>query len=177
MYLVIISILIISAILIVTLKNKTKQVNSIDKNKNSTAKQEGNEINDNTTQIYPYTKKLLLTKNEWIFYKQLKIIADEMILCVLAKIRLADLIDIKTTTNSDRQKYFNKISRKHVDFALARPENLQILLLIELDDNSHKNQIKRDIFIEELCQKVGYRLLRTYGTAELKESIINSLKM
>lgn len=172
MYLVIILLLIILAILVAMLKNKK----TIIKNKNSVEQQKENEIIDNLTQTYPYTKKLLLTKNEWAFYKQLKIIADEMNLCVLAKIRLADLVDIKETNNSDRQKYLNKISRKHIDFALVRPENLQIILLIELDDNSHKNQIERDIFVEELCQKVGYRLFRTHGTAELKENVIKALK-
>ena len=44
----------------------------------------------------PYTKKLLLTKNEWAFYKKLKPICDRHNLHILAKVRLAYLVDAST---------------------------------------------------------------------------------
>ena len=73
--------------------------------------------------------------------------------------------------NKDFMKYFNKINKKHVDFVLAKPENLQIELLIELDDNSHDKEKgkERDEFVEKILEKTGYKLLRTRGTAELKK--------
>ena len=120
----------------------------------------------------PYKKKLLLTKNEWSFYKALKPAADELGYTVLAKIRVADLVEVAVSDRSEWQKYFNKINKKHIDFALAKPENLQIVLLIELDDNSHNDeQKKRDEFIEALYKQTGYKLLRTKGTGNLKEAI------
>lgn len=120
----------------------------------------------------PYKKKLLLTKNEWIFYKSLKPVADELGYSVLAKIRLADLVEVDVKNNKEFMKYFNKINKKHVDFALAKPENLQIILLIELDDNSHNTaQKSRDEFIEALYRQTGYKLLRTKGEADLKLKI------
>lgn len=120
----------------------------------------------------PYKKKLLLTKNEWSFYKALKPAADELGYSVLAKIRVADLVEVAVSDRSEWQKYFNKINKKHIDFALAKPENLQIVLLIELDDNSHNDaQKKRDEFIEALYKQTGYKLLRTKGTGNLKEAI------
>lgn len=124
----------------------------------------------------PYKKKLLLTKNEWSFYKALKPAADELGYTVLAKIRVADLVEVTSADRSEWQKYFNKINKKHIDFALAKPENLQIVLLIELDDNSHNdNQKQRDEFIEDLYKQTGYKLLRTKGTGSLKEAIQNAL--
>lgn len=135
------------------------------------------EENIKVTENLPYKKKLLLTKNEWSFYKSLKPVADELDYSVLAKIRVADLVEVaQTKDRSEWQKYFNKINKKHIDFVLAKPENLQVVLLIELDDNSHNDKQKqRDEFIEALYKQTGYTLLRTSGTGDLKEKIINAL--
>ena len=126
-----------------------------------------------------YRKKYLLTKNEWGFYKALKPIADELGYTVLAKIRVADIVEpIPNKNQSEWHKYFNKISRKHIDFALAKPENLQIMLLIELDDSSHDiEQKKRDEFIEALYKHTGYNFIRVRGSGELKMKIENALKV
>lgn len=43
----------------------------------------------------PYIRKNLMTKNEWIFYKQLKPVADDLNLSILCKTRVADLVDIE----------------------------------------------------------------------------------
>lgn len=141
---------------------------------------EEKEIEDEkiNTEEMPYRKKLLLTKNEWQFYKELKPIADELELTVLSKIRLADLIEVDNTkiNSKEFQRYFNKINRKHIDFALAKKENLRILLIIELDDNSHdKTQNQRDEFINTVLEKTGYQILRTRGTGELKQKIQEKL--
>lgn len=136
-----------------------------------------NKAAEDTAKKLPYKKKLLLTKYEWGFYKELKPIADELGYTVLAKIRVADLIEVTAKDHSEWQKYFNKISNKHIDFVLAKPENLQVILLIELDDNSHnKTQKKRDDFINALYQKADYKLLRVNGTAELKSKIESTLQ-
>ena len=130
------------------------------------------------TQNLPYKKKLLLTTNEWSFYKSLKPVADELGYSVLAKIRLADLVEVNVSDKKDYMKYFNKINKKHVDFVLAKPENLQIELLIELDDNSHNTaQKERDEFIETLYEQTGYKLLRVRGSAELKTKIEKAINI
>ncbi len=128
-------------------------------------------------EILPYRKKLLLTKNEWSFYKSLKPIADELGYSVLAKIRVADLVEVTTKDRSEWQRYFNKINKKHIDFVLAKPENLQVILLIELDDNSHNEaQKQRDEFVDLLYKQTEYNFLHVRGTGELKEKIINAIK-
>lgn len=124
----------------------------------------------------PYTKKLLLTKNEWAFYKKLKPICDRYNLHILAKVRLADLVDVSSQKQGkDRIKYFNMVSKKHVDFVLCKPDNLQVLALLELDDKSHQAQSRqqRDSFVDAVCQKAGYPVAHIYNfediTAKLAE--------
>ena len=123
-----------------------------------------------------YKKKFLLTKNELYFYKELKRIANNLNLCILAKIRMADLVEPKSSGKAYYSE-FSKIRAKHVDFALCNPENLAIVLLIELDDNSHgsKADSERDSFVEAVYRDTGYKLLRIRGTANLEKKIISIL--
>ena len=122
-----------------------------------------------------YKRKFLLTKHEWNFYNALKPIADRLGLTVLAKIRMADLVETVAKTNSDYYKGFAKVKAKHVDFALARPENLYIELLIELDDNTHTPGNERDAFVEKVYSEAGYKLLRIRNELALEESIKEAL--
>ena len=124
------------------------------------------------TTALPYRKKLLLTKNEWAFYKGLKPVADELGYSVLAKIKLSDFVAVNVKDKNEYLKYYNKIDRKHIDFVLAKPENLQIELLIELDDGSHDSMQKsRDEFVEAIYKQAGYKLLRVRGAGGIKEKI------
>lgn len=124
----------------------------------------------------PYRKKLLLTKNEWAFYKRLKPIADKYEMGIIAKIRLADLIEVDTNKTKEFNKFFPKISSKHIDFGLVYPDNMEVKYLIELDDRSHNlpKRKERDDFINKVCEKTGYNLIRTYGNIEDIELILKS---
>lgn len=85
---------------------------------------------------------------------------------------MADLVEVNVADKNQWSTYFNKISRKHIDFALALPDNLKIVLLVELDDNTHnEKQYERDRFIESVYKKTGYKLLRVHNTKNLKEKI------
>jgi len=126
----------------------------------------------------PYKKKYLLTKNEWAFYKKLKPIADRYGYNIIAKIRLADLVEVDTSQTKEFGKYFPKISSKHIDFGLVNPENMEVLYLIELDDSSHQRaeRTERDKFVNALCEKVGYTLIRTYNDTEEVERVLSGRK-
>jgi hypothetical protein len=64
---------------------------------------------------------------------------------VFGKIRLADVIrPQKGSSSSDRQKSFNKIVSKHVDFALCKKDDLSLVCAIELDDASHERNDRKD---------------------------------
>ena len=126
----------------------------------------------------PYRRKHLLTKHEWQFYKNLKDIADKLNLCVLAKVRLADLIEVSAEADAkEKRTYLNKIKSKHIDFMLCRKENLFPELIIELNDSSHKKEdrVKRDIFVEKVLEKTGYKIIFVYGSDDLEKQISEKL--
>lgn len=126
-------------------------------------------VQENYNAIPRYRRKYLLTRNELYFYKELKKVADKLNLSVLAKIRMADLVEPANYDN----KGFAKIKAKHVDFALCNPENMYVLLLIELDDNSHNStkRAERDAFVEAVYEQTGYTLMRACGTQGLEAKI------
>ena len=148
---------------------------SANKNKSQNINIENqNEIKNEKSEYLPYHKKLLLTKNEYYFYNNLKKITNEKNLQILAKIRLADLIEVNQGTN-EWNKYFAKIKSKHIDFAIA--DNMKIIVIIELDDKSHEkqNRIERDEFVDAALTKTGYKIIRTLGNTEEIEKYINSI--
>lgn len=127
------------------------------------------------TQYYPYHKKYLLTKNEYYFYKKLKEITEPLNLQILAKIRLADLIEVNTGLDSQKWgMYFGKIKAKHIDFAIA--EDMKIIALVELDDYTHQraDRQERDIFVNDVLTQTGYVLIRTYGDIQQIKNFLES---
>lgn len=126
----------------------------------------------------PYKRKNLLTENEKRFYKRLKPITDKYNLELLTKIRMADIIEVSETVDKNEwSKYFSKIKSKHIDFAITDKDNLNILLLIELDDSSHKekSRIERDNFINQAYISAGIPIARLYYNTSNLEEIIKSI--
>lgn len=128
----------------------------------------------------PFERKYLLTKNEYYFYKELKKIADKYNLVVLSKIRFADIVQVKNSEVESKSEWFSnfgKIKSRHIDFALANPDNLYVMLIIELDDNSHYSESakKRDEFINSVLDKCGYKIIRTKGPNNLENQIVELL--
>lgn len=114
-----------------------------------------------------YRKKYLFTKNEFYFYKQLQKISEERNLIPLAKVRLADFVEV--TSKSDYMKYFAKIRSKHIDFLLLDKETLKIVVAIELDDNSHSNE--KDEFKNKLFEQINIPLIRCKGKGTVEEQL------
>lgn len=120
---------------------------------------------------FPYYKKELLTNNEKKFYRIIKQLAKKYDIETLIKVRMADLIECKKGMNKkDWGKYFGKIKAKHVDFVLIKNED--VILIIELDDYTHKwqNRMNRDKFVDEALKGCNYKIIHTYGdTKEIEE--------
>lgn len=152
--------------------------------KNSTP-QEEKEIDTESgtatsSEEYPYIKPYLLTKNEWSFYKALKPITDKYRLHILAKVRLADLVSVKSgLSKSEYNKAFAKIKAKHVDFVLANPSNLAIKCAIELDDSSHNDidRQQRDYFLDKVCETVKLPLIHCKDANGIEDKICETLKI
>ncbi|MBQ7130989.1 MAG: DUF2726 domain-containing protein [Oscillospiraceae bacterium] len=152
-------------------KNKSNEINNITESENKYI-YDNIKITDNN-KIYPYHKKYLLTKNEFYFYKKLKNVTDRYNLQILAKIRLADLIQINTgMNNSEHMRYWGKIQAKHIDFAIV--DDMKVIILVELQDNSHKDsdRIESDNFKKQVLTQCGYQLICTYGEVEAIENAI-----
>ena len=101
---------------------------------------------------------------------------------VFLKVRLADLIEIpKGASKSSRQSALNRISRKHVDFVVCDKNDLSILGVIELDDQSHKSakRRKRDSFLDSALNSAGLPIVRiraqnTYSVVDIQNQLQNN---
>lgn len=108
------------------------------------------------------TNDSLLTPAERSFYGALKICTGDQLL-VFAKVRLADIFHPeKELKGGDWRRAQNKLDRKHVDFLLCRVDNLAPVVVIELDDSSHKRERaqKNDAFKDELFAVSNVALIR-----------------
>jgi hypothetical protein len=104
-----------------------------------------------------YTKKRLITSNEEVFLKNL-ISATKNQYIIQAQINLASIIE-----KTSNEKYQNELYR-NVDFGIF-DKNLFPLLLIELNDSSHKNfnRHQRDIKVRDICEKAGIPIVTFYS--------------
>jgi hypothetical protein len=107
----------------------------------------------------PYKKKnYIFSAAERSFYEVLVRLIPEY--TVFAKIRLADLVYVQ----SDRAAFwshFNRISAKHVDFAVC-DKDLAPILVIELDDSSHEAEKRktREEFVDQVLSAAAVPIVR-----------------
>ncbi len=130
---------------------------------------------ENATTSLPYVvREGVLTQGERAFFPVLlqaaRIVAADRQApdpLVLAKVRLADIVEVQqpelrsdkggsdfaTLTPSQRTTAQNRINAKHVDFVLCHPQTTRPLLVIELDDSSHREPRRqaRDEFVDRVC--------------------------
>lgn len=139
--------------------------------------------NDENYKEFYNPKIYLITLNELVFHNVLLEIAKELNLILCSQVSLYNIIETKKGLDkSNETKYFNKISRKSIDFVLVDKKDCRIRLCIELDDNTHKkyNRIERDKFVNKLFEDLNINLLRVpsrfhYNKEELKKLIENNI--
>jgi very-short-patch-repair endonuclease len=104
--------------------------------------------------------KSLLTKPEHILYQALLHASDNKFM-VFAKVRMGDFVFLANEPH-DRKFHVNQVLCKHVDFLLCDNQTLEPLLVIELDDSSHKQyeQSERDEFKNRTFLAIGLPYLR-----------------
>lgn len=103
----------------------------------------------------------LLTPAEASFFGVLRVAMGEEHY-VFSKVRMADLLQPTQQDPSARQKAFNQISAKHLDFVICHASTFEIFAAVELDDSSHKEaaRLERDAFMNESFQQAGIPLIR-----------------
>ena len=117
---------------------------------------------------YPYQKKEgLFSAAERLFLGVLdQAVGQEA--RVFGKVRVADVVETKRgLPPGDQTRAFNKISGKHVDFALCRHDDSSVICVIELDDRSHRarNRQRRDAFLDGACKAAGVPLIHVPAKA------------
>lgn len=98
---------------------------------------------------------------------------------VLGKVRVADVLGIASCqTRAGWQKAFSQISARHFDFLLCRPDDLQPLCAIELNDISHSRgkRKRRDDFLQRACAAAGLPLVffpaqRSYPPEDVRAAV------
>lgn len=111
--------------------------------------------------VYIEAVESLLTPTEQKFYEALDSAIDGR-LVILAKVRVADLLNLSSKSQSARYRLFMSIACKHIDFVLAEVEDLHPVAAVELDDSSHQraDRRKRDELLNNLFERAELPLLR-----------------
>lgn len=117
-----------------------------------------------------YQKKPFMTKCEYEFYLRLLELEPEY--KVIPQINLATIIQ---KTNGG---YINELF-KNIDFAIFDKDLKNVLLLIELNDNSHNkiNRKDRDLRVKKICNDANIKLITFYTNyPNEKVYVINRIK-
>lgn len=121
-------------------------------------------------------KQYVITYREKVLLEALrKAIEDKY--TILMKVRMWDFISLRNEPEN-RKFHENQIRCKHVDFLLCSKYNIEPLLVIELNDSSHKNYVnaERDKFKDETFIAAGLPFIRMqiqekYNPDELRKQI------
>jgi len=132
--------------------------------------------------IYEQRKGGLFSYQERLFYRTLQEVVDNQYQ-IFAKVRMADILWLSNEIQ-DRKYHNNQILCKHLDFVLCDKSDIKPVLIIELDDSSHRRYDRResDEFKDRVFEMVGLPLLRvqveqTYSTEKLKAQIQEKLSL
>ncbi len=134
---------------------------------------------------FPYqSKEVLCSPAERSFMGALDKIVGERYR-IFAKVRLADIIDVQRGLSaSARQRAFNRIAGKHIDFIVCNANDLSIVGAIELDDKSHlkKGRKERDQLLDKALDAAGVLMLRvkaqsTYSIKEVSSDLYSAFNI
>ena len=129
----------------------------------------------------PYDKEdALLSRAESQFYLVLcKVVGYKY--HIFPKVRMIDLVRVRVDSPNARS-HKNRILSKHVDFVLCTRDTFKPVMVIELDDSSHRSSSRqaRDAIKDRALEAAGLPLLRVtvtnwYDEQEVAGSIWSKL--
>ena len=105
-----------------------------------------------------YIPKKFLSNCEYDFLMKFISLEDELHIHIVPQVNLASIIEKKSDSR------FNTELFRNIDYGIFNSDYSKILLLIELNDESHNNynRKKRDIKVYNICLKAGIRLITFY---------------
>ena len=115
-----------------------------------------------------YTKKKLMTDYEKYFYNILKELEPELNIKIHPQINLASII-----TKHTNNYYISELFR-NIDFAIFDKNYDKLLLLIEINDSTHKTykRIIRDEKVDAIVKNAGIRLIKFYSNYPNKKDYV-----
>lgn len=133
--------------------------------------QDTNSINYTKNEETIYTRKKLMTDYEYKFYNILKELEDNY--TIVPQLNLAAVV--KKINNN---RYYSELFR-NIDFAIFTKDYQELLLLIELNDQTHNNYNRkdRDLKVKKICNDIGVKLITFYTKyPNEKAYVINRIK-
>lgn len=118
-----------------------------------------------------YHKRRFMTDSELNFYIKIKSLETQ-------GYRIVPQTNLATIIEKDNKGFNNELFR-NIDFAIFDEDFKNLLLLIELNDVSHKksSRIKRDIKVKSICNSAGVKLITFYTRyPNNKEYVIKRIK-
>ena len=102
---------------------------------------------------------------------------------IFGKVRLADIVRVRSGLNAcEHRGAQNRLTGKHVDFVLCRPDDLSVAAVIELDDKSHGSNKRqaRDQFVDAAFRAAGLPIYHfaakaTYDLRSVREALADLL--
>lgn len=103
-----------------------------------------------------YISKPIMTDYEYKFYQMIKALENKYI--IIPQLNLASVV--KKINNN---RYYNELFR-NIDFAIFSKDFKKLLLLIEINDQSHNNQNRkdRDLKVKKICNDINVKLITFY---------------
>jgi Protein of unknown function (DUF2726). len=106
-----------------------------------------------------YCKKNFLSEFEKMFFNVLLELEKDNSIRIQPQVNLACIVNAV-----DQRKFHNELFR-NIDFAIFNSDYSELLLLIELNDNSHKlaSRKKRDEKVKKIVTAAGYKIITFYA--------------
>lgn len=103
-----------------------------------------------------YQKRNLMTNYEYKFYQNIKELEDEY--QIVPQLNLAAV-----TKKINNNRYYSELFR-NIDFAIFSKDYQELLLLIEINDQTHNNYNRsdRDMKVKKICNDIGVKLITFY---------------
>ena len=117
-----------------------------------------------------YVPKRFLSNNEYNFLTKFIDLENELHVHIVPQVNLASVI----TKISDSR--FNTELFRNIDFGIFNADYSKLLLLIELNDESHNtyHRKKRDIKVHDICNKAGIKLITFYSKYSNEKEYVKS---
>ena len=128
-----------------------------------------NNINEDVSNVN-YVSKQFLSNSEYDFLTKFIDLENELHVNIVPQVNLASII--QKVSNSR----FNTELFRNIDFGIFNADYSKLLLLIELNDESHNNyhRKKRDIKVRDICNKAGIKLITFYTRYSNEKEYVKS---